>query len=99
MVQVEKDVKSTLKNIHKVNPKDERAFGAFNLGEVFNKIMGFAKGMTFLSLVVGIATILAGVIGIGNILLIAVGIGSRLICNATIVSLPWVFKNRLAFSL
>ena len=34
--------------------------------------MGFAKGMTFLSLVVGIATILAGVIGIGNILLIAV---------------------------
>ena len=72
VVQVEKDVKSTLKNIHKVNPKDERAFGAFNLGEVFNKIMGFAKGMTFLSLVVGIATILAGVIGIGNILLIAV---------------------------
>jgi putative ABC transport system permease protein len=72
VVQVEKDVKGTLKNIHKVDPKDERAFGAFNLGEVFNKIMGFAKGMTFLSLVVGIATILAGVIGIGNILLIAV---------------------------
>jgi putative ABC transport system permease protein len=39
---------------------------------VFNKIKGFATGMTFLSLVVGIATILAGVIGIGNILLIAV---------------------------
>ena len=72
VVQVEKDVKGTLKNIHNVDPKDERAFGAFNLGEVFNKIMGFAKGMTFLSLVVGIATILAGVIGIGNILLIAV---------------------------
>jgi len=72
VVQVEKDVKGTLKNIHNVDPKDERAFGAFNLGEVFNKIMGFAKGMTFLSLVLGIATILAGVIGIGNILLIAV---------------------------
>jgi len=72
VVQVEKDVKTTLKRIHKVDPNDERAFGAFNLGEVFNKIMGFAKGMTFLSLVVGIATILAGVIGIGNILLIAV---------------------------
>ena len=50
----------------------ERAFGSFNLGEIFNSIMGFAKGMTFLSLVVGIATILAGVIGIGNILLISV---------------------------
>ena len=45
---------------------------SFNLGEVFNKITGFANGMTFLSLVVGLATILAGVIGIGNILLISV---------------------------
>ncbi|MGB5437526.1 MAG: ABC transporter permease [Maribacter sp.] len=72
VVQVEKDIKSILKSIHKVDPEDERAFGSFNLGEVFNRIMGFAKGMTFLSLVVGIATILAGVIGIGNILLISV---------------------------
>ena len=72
VVQVEKDVKQTLKRIHRVDPKDERAFGSFNLGEVFNQIMGFAKGMTFLSLVVGIATIIAGVIGIGNILLISV---------------------------
>ena len=72
VVQVEKDVKQTLKRIHRVDPKDERAFGSFNLGEVFNRIMGFAEGMTFLSLVVGIATIIAGVIGIGNILLISV---------------------------
>ena len=72
VVQVEKDVKQTLKRIHRVDPKDKRAFGSFNLGEVFNRIMGFAKGMTFLSLVVGIATIIAGVIGIGNILLISV---------------------------
>ena len=72
VVQVEKDVKQTLKRIHRVSPKDERAFGSFNLGEVFNRIMGFARGMTFLSLVVGIANIIAGVIGIGNILLISV---------------------------
>ena len=72
VVQVEKDVKAVLKNIHRVHPDDERAFGAFNLGEIFNKIMGFAQGITFLSLIVGLATILAGVIGIGNILLISV---------------------------
>ncbi|AWX45142.1 Macrolide export ATP-binding/permease protein MacB [Flagellimonas maritima] len=72
VIQVEEDVKSVLKSIHKVHPKDERAFGSFNLGEIFNKIMGFSSGMTFLSLIVGIATILAGVIGIGNILLISV---------------------------
>ncbi len=72
VVQVEKDVKAVLRRNHKVHPEDERAFGAFNLGEIFNKIMGFSKGITFLSLIVGLATILAGVIGIGNILLISV---------------------------
>lgn len=72
IVQVEKDVKAVLKRRHSVAPEDERALGGFNLGEMFNRFMGFAQGMTFLSLVVGIATILAGVIGIGNILLISV---------------------------
>ncbi|MGA1150926.1 MAG: ABC transporter permease, partial [Flavobacteriaceae bacterium] len=65
-------LKATLKRIHRVSPDDERAIGGFNLGEVFTKIYGFSKGMTLLSLIVGIATIIAGVIGIGNILLISV---------------------------
>jgi len=72
VVQVEKDVKAVLKNIHRVHPDDERAFGSFNLGEIFNRIMGFSKGLTFISLIVGMATILAGIIGIGAILLISV---------------------------
>lgn len=72
VIAVEEQVKQTLKRIHRVSPKDERAFGSFNLGEVFGRIMGFSQGMTFLSLIVGIATIIAGVIGIGNILLISV---------------------------
>lgn len=72
VIQVEKDVKRVLKEIHSVAPDDDRAFGSFNLGEIFNKVKGFSTGLTFLSLVVGIATILAGVIGIGNILLISV---------------------------
>lgn len=72
VVQVEKDIKALLRNTHRSHPDDERAFGSFNLGEMFNQTMGFADGLTFMSLVVGIATILAGVIGIGNILLISV---------------------------
>jgi putative ABC transport system permease protein len=72
VIKVEENIKNLLKNIHQVDPNDERAFGSFNLGEQFEKITGFANGITFLSLVVGIATILAGVIGIGNILLISV---------------------------
>jgi len=71
-VKVEKEIKATLKEIHTIDPNDERAIGGFNLGEVFRKTMNFANGLTFLSLIVGIATILAGVIGIGNILLISV---------------------------
>ncbi|MFT6795575.1 MAG: putative ABC transport system permease protein [Maribacter sp.] len=72
VVKVEQDIKANLRRIHKVDPEDEKAIGSFNLGEQFKKIFGFSNGLTFLSLIVGIATILAGVIGIGNILLISV---------------------------
>ena len=69
---VEKEIKAALRRRHRISPQDERAIGSFNLGEVFTRIMGFSNGMTFISLIVGIATIIAGVIGIGNILLISV---------------------------
>jgi putative ABC transport system permease protein len=72
VVTVEADIKAALRVKHRVHPDDERAFGSFNLGEVFNKVKGFSNGMYILSLIVGIATILAGVVGIGNILLISV---------------------------
>lgn len=72
IVQVEKDVKSVLKRIHSVSQEDERAFGSFNFGEMFNKIMGFIIGIKFLTWFVGISTLIAGVIAIGSILLITV---------------------------
>ena len=72
ILEVEKKVRSQLKVIHKIHPNDQEAIGGFNLGALFNRIKDFANGMSFLSLVIGIATILAGVIGIGNILLISV---------------------------
>lgn len=72
IVQVEKNVKSVLKDLKNINPKDEEALGAFNLGKVFNDTINFVNGLSFLSIIVGIASILAGVIGIGNILLISV---------------------------
>src|SRR5690606_7677025 len=69
IIALEKDIKQVLKRIHQVHPDDERAIGSFNVGEMFGKIMGFSKGMNLLSLIVGLATIIAGVIAIGNILL------------------------------
>ena len=72
IVEVENKVKIQLKEIHKVHPDDNRAIGSFNLGSFFTRAKNFANGMSFISIIIGIATILAGVIGIGNILLISV---------------------------
>lgn len=72
ILKVERQVKNLLKKIHNVHPDDERAIGAFNLGALFTRIKNFANGLSFISLVIGVATIIAGVIGIGNILLISV---------------------------
>ena len=70
--QLESDIKLTLKNLHKVDPEDNRAFGSFNLAVQINKVTGFLTGMQFLTWFVGIATLIAGVFAIGNILLITV---------------------------
>ncbi|MFY0631130.1 MAG: ABC transporter permease [Flavobacteriaceae bacterium] len=70
--QLETDIKLTLKNLHKVDPEDERAFGSFNMAVQIGKITGFLTGMQFLTWFVGIATLIAGVFAIGNILLITV---------------------------
>jgi len=70
--QLETDIKLTLKNLHKVDPEDERAFGSFNMAVEIAKFTGFLNGMQFLTWFVGIATLIAGVFAIGNILLITV---------------------------
>jgi putative ABC transport system permease protein len=72
ITQVEEDVKTVLRRRHNVHIDDERAFGSFNFGEMFGRLMGFLKGIKFLTWFVGIATLIAGVIAIGSILLITV---------------------------
>jgi putative ABC transport system permease protein len=94
--QIEADVKLQLKNLHNVNPKDSRAFGSFNLGERFEEVTGFLTGMQFLTVFVGLATLLAGVFAIGNILLITVKertkeIGIRRALGAK----PWEIKSQI----
>ncbi|WP_111707861.1 ABC transporter permease [Lutibacter citreus] len=96
ITQIEADVKLLLKNLHKVNPNDERAFGSFNLGERIAQVTGFLTGMQFLTWFVGIATLIAGVFAIGNILLITVKertkeIGIRRALGAK----PWEIKRQI----
>ncbi|WP_128331416.1 ABC transporter permease [Apibacter sp. HY039] len=69
---VEKKVKSILKERNNVSPTDELAFGGFNFAEEYGKLTGFLSGMQILTWIVGGLTILAGVIAISNILLITV---------------------------
>lgn len=94
--QIEKDAKLMLKNLNKIHPKDQRAFGSFNLGDRFDRVTGFLKGMQFLTWFVGIATLIAGVIAIGSILLITVKertkeIGVRRALGAT----PFEIKRQI----
>ena len=94
--QMEEDIKLLLRNLHKIHPQDKRAFGSFNLGDMFKDIVGFLKGMQFLTWFVGIATLIAGVFAIGNILLITVKertkeIGVRRALGAT----PFEIKRQI----
>ena len=94
--QIENDVKLVLKNLTYVHPDDNRAFGSFNLGELFERFEGFLMGMQFLTWFVGIATLIAGVFAIGNILLITVKertkeIGIRRAIGAT----PFEIKRQI----
>ena len=96
ILQIEKDVKLLLRNMNKVHPNDNRAFGSFNLGERFEQLTGFLTGMQFLTWFVGISTLIAGVFAIGNILLITVKertkeIGIRRALGAT----PFEIKRQI----
>ncbi len=94
--QIESDVKLQLKNLHDVHPEDSMAFGSFNLGERFKEVTGFLTGMQFLTVFVGLATLVAGIFAIGNILLITVKertkeIGIRRALGAK----PWEIKTQI----
>ncbi|NNF82551.1 MAG: ABC transporter permease [Flavobacteriaceae bacterium] len=96
ILQIEDDAKLLLKNIHRIHPQDKRAFGSFNLGDMFGQVTGFLKGMQFLTWFVGIATLIAGVFAIGAILLITVKertkeIGVRRALGAT----PFEIKRQI----
>jgi len=96
IAQIEADAKLMLKNLHKIHPEDDRAFGSFNLGKEFAKLTGFLTGMQFLTWFVGVATLFAGVFAIGNILLITVKertkeIGVRRALGAT----PFEIKRQI----
>lgn len=89
---VENQIKSLLRERHKVHPEDVDALGSENLAEEFGKIFGLFNGITIFNWIVGIGALLAGMIGISNIMLIIVKertkeIGIRKSMGATPISI------------
>lgn len=85
-----------IKRRHKIAPEDNRAVGAFDLYEQFNKINGLIITLNLVAYFVGILVLLSGIIGISNIMLIVVKertneIGVRRALGAT----PWSIRKQV----
>ncbi len=85
-----------LKEQHTINPKDDRAFGYYNLQKSYNQMTGIFTGIRALSWFVGILTLFAGIIGVSNIMLVIIKertneIGVRKALGAT----PWNIVSQI----
>lgn len=72
VARIETDVKRLMARKHKVDPTDDNAFGSWNMQDMYSKMSGLFIGISGLSWVVGIFSLIAGAIGIGNIMLVSI---------------------------
>ncbi|MEP6803673.1 MAG: ABC transporter permease [Flavobacterium sp.] len=63
---------SQIKELHFINPKDERAVGNFDMYEQFGKVQSLFDILNIIAYFVGTLVLISGVIGISNIMLIVV---------------------------
>lgn len=70
--KVEADVKDLLKIRHQISPNDPTAVSSMNLSQMFHSFMALFTGISILTWIVGLGTLLAGVIGVSNIMLVSV---------------------------
>jgi putative ABC transport system permease protein len=91
-VEVEEEVRTLLKARHRVHPEDPRGVGSFNREKEFKKVSNLFLGISGLTWVVGLLTLVAGSIGVSNIMMITVSertreIGIRKAIGATPMSI------------
>lgn len=85
-----------IKARHKIDPRDDRAIGNFDLSEAFGRVNGLFSILSFVGYFVGSLVLLSGIIGISNIMLIVVKertkeIGVRRALGAS----PWMIKSQI----
>lgn len=65
-------IRQTISRHHIIAPNDEQAISVFNTEVLFGIMESLFTGVTFLSWLVGIGTLLAGAIGVSNIMMVTV---------------------------
>lgn len=69
---VEEKVKDIIKKRHSISPTDTQAINSVNIEKQFMQMRGLFLGISILTWIVGIGTLMAGVIGVSNIMLVIV---------------------------
>jgi putative ABC transport system permease protein len=75
--EIEQEVLTALRTATAVHPDDLQAYGSFNRQKEFRKINNLFLGISGLTWIVGVLTMLAGAIGVSNIMMIAVAERTR----------------------
>ncbi len=70
--KLEQSIKDVLKIRHQISPTDPQAVASINIGEMFKTFMYWFLGISILTWIVGVGTLLAGAIGVSNIMLVSV---------------------------
>lgn len=96
VTELKEQIISTLQKMHKINPKDKRAIGNFDLNDRFEKFNMLFVTLKAVSFFVGLMILISGVIGISNIMLIVIKertkeIGIRRAIGAT----PYMVKKQI----
>lgn len=72
IAELQEECRKIIAANHIISADDKKAVDGFNLGEFFGKFQGLFYGITFLTWIVGLGTLLAGIVGVSNIMLVVV---------------------------
>ena len=101
-IELEKKIKSFLKNKKKVDPSDPRGLRLRSAAQDMKNNQDFSMALNYIIIFVGIGTLLAGIIGISNIMVFVIKertkeFGVRKAVGATPSSIVWMVLQESIF--